>query len=182
MDRVYTELSLDFNDNDSMLMVNVQQGDNNGRVIELKLYDNGERVSVGLSDTATLNASCNGVITAFETICNIQNNKVAILVTNALTAIVGIEHCVVRITSASGTVHTARFALNVGADPAEEGITGVLPASSIVSRLEDLEDMENSYVSSTTVRQIVTKYESAYAALTNKDSSTMYCILPDPET
>ena len=179
MERVYTELSLDFNDNDSMLMVNVQQGDNNGRVIELKLYDNGERVSVGLSDTATLNASCGGVITAFETTCNIQNNKVTVLVTSALTAIVGIEHCVVRITSANGTVHTASFALNVGADPAEDGITGVLPASSIVSRLENI---ENSYVASTTVRQIVTITESAYNALATKDSSTMYCILPDPET
>lgn len=174
MERVYRELSLDFNDNDSLLMVNVQQGDDNGRVIELKLYDNGERVSVGLSDTATLNASCNGVITAFESICNIQNNKVTVLVTSALTAIVGIEHCVVRITSASGTVHTASFALNVGADPADDRITGVLPASSIVSRLEAIETSLGGYK-----LHYPPLTEDEYEALGTYDSDTLYFIIPE---
>lgn len=182
MERIYTTLQLDFNNNKSLQTVDVAQGDDKGRVIELRLYDNGERTTLLGTDTATLDASINGVIIAEGVSCNVdaQNNVIYVIITDDITAIPGIAHCMVKIKNASNDIlHTARFDLNIEPNPAEDGITGVLPASSIVSRLETI---ENSYVASTTVRQIVTITESAYDALATKDSSTMYCILPDPET
>lgn len=176
MDRIHTTVKLDFAENNSRRTVFAQQGDNNGRAVKIELYSNGERVTLFQSDTVTINASCNGVIVAEGVACQVIDNVVYVLLTNTLTALPGIAHCVLRVDGAQGRVHTARFDINIGADPASGATPAVLPTASIVDRVEELED---NCVRSTTVRQIVKITQDDYDSMAAHDANTLYCIVED---
>lgn len=176
MERIISTLNLDFTDNDSLLTVNVMQGDALGRTLKLQLYSGGVRVNVGSGDTATLNASTNGVLVEGDLTCQIVENAVYVPVTANLTSVAGICRCVVKIVSSLGTIHTARFNLNVGSKPGANGEPEVIATSPLIDRISAI---ESSYVDSLTVRHIVSLTQTAYDALSTYDSATLYCIIPE---
>jgi hypothetical protein len=175
---VDTTLSLDFNRNRSLQTVYCAQGDKLGRFIEIKLYDNGERVTLAASDTATVNASTNGIITVTEQSCNITNNTIYVQITEAMTVIPGISHCVVKVAGSSNEViHTARFDLDVEPNPANEDMPSIVETATIFSRLAALEAASATHVSSNDVTNIVKLTQAQYDALTIKNATTLYIIV-----
>lgn len=141
---IYHDITLDFAENDSLLTVPIVQGDNGGRAVRVSFTYNGVSVSVGSAggDYAELFASVNGTATALGTYCPIIDTMwcgaVLIPITSALSAIAGKEHCEIRITSASGVVHTADFILDVQPIAATSDMPYVVETADIVKDVSDI--------------------------------------------
>lgn len=142
MRKIYTDLTLDFADNRSLQCVRVMQGDKTaGRIIRISLTNNGEAVPLDTNiDTATLWASVGGCITVEDTECLISDNQVHIFVMGELTDISGTEHCTVKIESANGIVHTARFDLLVAPNPVSDDMPERVSTASLVQRVTQAEN------------------------------------------
>lgn len=170
MDIIATPLSLDFNTNDSLKTVCIQQGDNGGRVINVKLYNGGERVSIssGSGDSALLLASINGIVTALGTPLSITNNMVNIPITSALSSIAGREHCEIRLYTTNGTVHTAEFDLLVGKAAADSSMPHVIETADII---DDINDIQNALGGLSLRRMTQTAYQNI-----TPNSNTVYFV------
>lgn len=142
MQKITSDLLLDFQHNNSGKIVCIQQGDaEGGRVISVKLYNNGVAVNLSDSgDTAKLYASTEGIVTVDGDSLDIDHSTsvISVPITEALSAIAGEEKCVIRITSSSGVVNSARFSLLVGPSPVSEGMATV-DTTTIGERLAKLE-------------------------------------------
>jgi hypothetical protein len=118
---LYTDLSLDFADNRTLKTIKIKQHDSEGQVIRISLFYNGQRVNIDSStDTATLNASVGGTVTAYNAECGIVNNQVRVVIDEDLTTVAGTEHCEIKVSYILGTagdppsvIHTATFDLLV---------------------------------------------------------------------
>lgn len=147
MELVYTDITLDFCENNSMITVPIKQGDNGLRAIRITLKNNGNPVtfSTAQNDTAALFASVGDVATALGTPCYITDNKVVIPVFAALSSIAGTEHCEVRLYNSAGNmIHTARFDLHVGKSAADSSMPTVIVTADIVNRVRGLENRVNA--------------------------------------
>lgn len=121
MEVLYTDLSLDFADNRTLKTIKIKQHDSEGQVIRISLFYNGQRVNIDSStDTATLNASVGGTVTAYNAECGIVNNQVRVVIDEDLTTVAGTEHCEIKVSYILGTagdppsvIHTATFDLLV---------------------------------------------------------------------
>ena len=123
MDVIYTYLDLDFSENYSTKSIPIIQGDDGGRIIVINLYNRGDPVSVSAeNDTITINAEVSGTRTVLRKSVSIETvqgvgARAVIPVTSDLSAVSGIEHCVLRISSSNGIVHAAAFDLLVLHNP-----------------------------------------------------------------
>lgn len=140
MDKIYTDINLDFNDNNSMQTVYVQQGDKNGgRVLRVALYNNGVRINLNASsDSAALYAAVGNTVLAMGESLTISNNKVEIPISEALSGVSGQGDCVIQISSSSGKAGAPRFHIDIGEDPTAEK-TEVVKMSELIDRIERLE-------------------------------------------
>ena len=94
MNVIIADLALDFSESESRKVVHVKQGDSEGsRMIRIRLYNNGEPVTLTSSDKAELYASTGGIATATGEECDIENSKIFVFVDTNLTQIAGREHC-----------------------------------------------------------------------------------------
>lgn len=138
MQKITADLELDFQQNNSGKTLCIQQGDKDGgRIIRVKLFNNGVITNLSGSDnTAELDASVNGIITAAGVSLDVdhETNIISIPITSALSAIPGEEKCIIRVRSGYGTVHSARFTLLVG----EAAVTNDMPVA--VETASDLSD------------------------------------------
>ena len=146
MNTVTAYLDLDFCESESMRAVHVKQGDSGGlRQIRLSLYSNRQRVTFAETDTAQLYASINSIATVTGDECTIMaNDDIIVPITEDMTKIAGVEHCELRITTASGKrIHTARFDLIVGAAVINGDTPGYLPSTSVLDQIAQLrEDLD----------------------------------------
>lgn len=143
MQKIITDLELDFQQNNSEKNIFIQQGDaNSGRIIYVKLYNNGIIADLsGVDNTATLYASVGGVITAegLSLIVDHETNIVSIPITAALSSIAGVEKCVIRVSSGFGIVHSAKFNLLVGESPVSNDMPYVVPTANLIDDIEGLQ-------------------------------------------
>ena len=146
MQKIYTDLALDFQSGKSLVAAHVTQGDKSGgRVLRLALYNGGQRVTLDSeSDTVTLMASVDGMITEAGQSCLIVDNTVRVDILAGLTYVSGIEHCTVRVESTNGRVHTALFDLIVEESPVSPDMPSVVATADIVDEVNSLaEDVAN---------------------------------------
>lgn len=152
MVKIYHDITLDFAESNSMKTVPIVQGDDEGRVLRVKFKNGGVDVPIGSTqgDAASLYASVRGTVTAMGTYCEIVDADHAVLIpiTSTLSALAGVEHCEIRITSANGTIHSAEFDILVQALAATPDMPYVVETADIVGEIEDLGDrvtaLENS--------------------------------------
>lgn len=113
MQTITHEIALDFTENRSLITVPAVQDDRSGRVIDISLYHNGERVNVTSSDNVTLTAYMDNIAIEDELPLTVVDNKIHVPLVRGLTQVAGVEHCIVKISSGNGIVHTARFDIDV---------------------------------------------------------------------
>lgn len=139
---IYHDITLDFAENDSLITVPIVQGDDEGRVIRIKFKNGGVDVPIGSTqgDAASLYASVRGTVTAMGTYCEIVDADHAVLIpiTSTLSALAGVEHCEIRITSANGTIHSAEFDILVQALAATPDMPYVVETADIVKDVSDV--------------------------------------------
>jgi len=120
METIITNLALDFQKPRADSIVHLTHGDQNGRVISAELYNGGQRVDIEAGeDTVLLYAATDTQAAVVGQSCSIVSNKVRIVVSEALTAVLGCVHCVLQCYSGSGIVHTARFDIIVSGVPTD---------------------------------------------------------------
>lgn len=140
MEKIYHDLSLDFNETHTLKVVRIKQFDYFGRRIRLHLYNNGKAVSLNSNDdTVTLFAGINNVATAIGDSCDIENNAVIVHVGLPMTSIAGTEKCEVRVESANGRVHTATFDVLVEPATVTQETPKIISTADIFSSLESWE-------------------------------------------
>lgn len=140
MDVIYTNLSLDFNENYTLKSVKVKQHDNGGRKLRITLFNNGTLVPLNAgTDVATMNASVDGTVTVYNMECTITSNKVVVDISRELTTLSGIERCEVKITSADHSVHTATFNMIVEPSVTNTDSPSVLKTTELAEVLTEIE-------------------------------------------
>ena len=165
MDKIYCDLELDFSENKSLKVIKVKQFENRGRDIRLFLYDNGREVIFDGAETATINASVNGVVTTYNENCIVVYGKncVDIPLYSSLTTLAGKEQCEVKIAKGSeGTIYTATFVLDVEPSVATSESAAVLKTTELAATLSGLDSrvtvLEND---STDVEEYIDTAKSA---------------------
>lgn len=124
MEVLYTDLSLDFADNRTLKTIKIKQHDDHNRTIRIALFHKGQRITLDSNtDTAVINASVGGTVTAYhdDTGVGINNisNTVDVTLTDNLTTLAGTEHCEIMVSytdfriNANRISHTATFDLLV---------------------------------------------------------------------
>lgn len=122
-------LTIDLAQNKVLDRINIKQYENGSRAIYINLTYNGEEIELGTglrSDDANyplsgqthaafVNASVNGVITAYEIPCSISDNKVVVPVNSALSMLSGPEKCEIKILQINNprVGYSATFEINV---------------------------------------------------------------------
>lgn len=198
MEKIYTDLTLDFRDNRSMQTVKIKQGDSSGgRVIRISLTNNGQSVSLNsASDTASLYAAVGKIATAVGQACTIDGGKVCINVTENLAAAAGVEHCEIRIDSGGGRVHTAQFDILVGQSAVTDDMPEVVASADLIDRISEIENAESGNMTKSlfcsNIRSVLSsvfpEYTHGYRSETVTSESTIlerYYLIPktafDPE-
>ena len=142
MDKIYSDIYIDFDRNRLLSTVNVKQFEDRGRWIRIHLLKNGEPMELLGNETLSLSASVDNIVTAFETPGN--KNKIEFPVASFLTEIAGREHCELKIVSTSGsdvkTAYTATFDLLVEKSVATSESEKVLKTTDLAKVLQDHED------------------------------------------
>lgn len=123
MEVLYTDLSLDFADNRTLKTIKIKQHDDHNRIIRIAFFHKGQRITLDSNtDTAVINASVGGTVTAYhdDTGVGINNisNTVNVTLTDNLTTLAGTEHCEIMVNTDGGIdanriSHTATFDLLV---------------------------------------------------------------------
>lgn len=148
MDIVYKDITLDFDDNDSMVNVRVKQNDDGGRVVRVSCLNSGVPFDV-TSSLPTLFASTNGIVTAMGTLLNINSDgQVLVPITAALSAIAGVSHCEIKFYTGSGTgiVYSARFNLLVGTASATNDMPAVVPMADLITDVQEADKRAGTYI------------------------------------
>lgn len=148
MDKVYKDITLDFDDNDSMVNVRVKQNDDGGRVVRVSCLNSGVPFDVTNSFPA-LFASTNGIVTAMGTLLAINSDgQVLVPITAALSAIAGVSHCEIKFYTdfGSGIVYSARFNLLVGAASATNDMPEVVPMADLITDVEEANKRAGEYI------------------------------------
>ena len=155
-------LTLDLSENKYLDFINIKQNENGVRDIYINLTFNGDPITLGIgvypesesfpitgqTHAAYVNASVNGVITAYRQGCSINNNKVIVNVTSDLSKIAGMEYCELKIVNLSITdqsiteevAYSATFLLNVEQSVLNRNITHYLPNSNLEKELQEIKD------------------------------------------
>lgn len=156
---IYANLNLDFNENRSLKSIKVKQFEDRGREIRLFLSDNGQAITFSAFETATINASVNGTVTAYDKACvvnysdnNESDNYITVPLYPELTTLAGTEHCEVKLTNPQGTIiYTATFNIEVERSVATSENAEVLQTTELAkvladheSRITNLEHDKNS--------------------------------------
>lgn len=124
MEVLYTDLSLDFADNRTLKTIKIKQHDDHNRTIRIALFHKGQRITLDSNtDTAVINASVGGTVTAYHDDTGVEinsiSNTVDVTLTDNLTTLAGTEHCEIMVSytdsriNANRISHTATFDLLV---------------------------------------------------------------------
>lgn len=155
-------LTLDLSENKYLDFINIKQNENGVRDIYINLTFNGDPITLGSgvypeaesfpitgqTHAAYINASVNGVITAYKQGCSIINNKVIVNVTSDLSKIAGMEYCELKIVNLSITdqsitqeaAYSATFLLNVEQSVLNRNTNDYLPNSNLEKELQEIKD------------------------------------------
>lgn len=164
MDKIYCNLELDFSENKSLKVIKVKQFESQGKRIILSLYNNGKEFIFSGLETAVINASVNGTVTAYEETCTVsaEDNYITIPLYPSLTTLAGNEHCEVKITSYNNIIYTATFIINVEPSVATSESAAVLKTTELAATLSGLDSrvtvLEND---STDVEEYIDTAKSA---------------------
>lgn len=141
MDKIYCNLELDFSENKSLKVIKVKQFESQGKRIILSLYNNGKEFIFSGLETAVINASVNGTVTAYEETCTVsaEDNYITIPLYPSLTTLAGNEHCEVKITSRNNIIYTATFVLDVEPSVATSESAAVLKTTELAATLSGLD-------------------------------------------
>lgn len=185
MQKIYTDLSLDFQSGKSLVAVRATQGDKSGgRILRLALYNNGQRVTLNSeTDTVTLLASVGDVITEAGQACTIVDNTVRVDILDGLTQLDGIEHCTVRCESANGRVHTALFDIIVEKSPISPDMPEIIATADLVDRVDAIETTSHDFVKNYLISSFQSVHpEYTYVSRGNTavlgSAGSHYCLVP----
>ena len=154
-------LTLDLSENKYLDFINIKQNENGVRAIYINLTFNGDPITLGSgvypeaesfpitgqTHAAYINASVNGVITAYRQGCSISDDQVIVNVSSDLSRVAGMEYCELKIVNLSVTdqtitekvAYSATFMLNVEQSVLNRNTTGYLPNSNLEIELKDIE-------------------------------------------
>lgn len=154
-------LTLDLSENKYLDFINIKQNENGVRAIYINLTFNGDPITLGSgvypeaesfpiagqTHAAYVNASVNGVITAYRQGCSISDDQVIVNVSSDLSQVAGMEYCELKIVNLSVTdqtitekvAYSATFLLNVEQSVLNRNTTGYLPNSNLEIELKDIE-------------------------------------------
>lgn len=140
MSKIYSDFSLDFNENRSLQIVRLKQNENCGRILRIALYNNGERVNLENYSIVVVNASVKGVVTAYDFPCSIENNMVNVNICPPLTTLAGTELCEIKLLGSTNAVlYTATFEIKVEPSVASTNSPAVLKSTDLARTLKDHE-------------------------------------------
>lgn len=154
-------LTLDLSENKYLDFINIKQNEKGVRDIYINLTFNGDPITLGSgvypeaesfpitgqTHAAYVNASVNGVVTAYRQGCSISDDQVIVNVGSDLSRVAGMEYCELKIVNLSLTdqtitekvAYSATFTLNVEPSVLNRKTTGYLPNSNLEIELRDIE-------------------------------------------
>lgn len=137
---IYEDLHLDFRENRSLQTIKIKQFEDRYRQIRIFLCDNGQPITFSGTETATINASVNGVVTTYDAECFVEDDHIDVPLYATLTTLAGKERCEVKITNPQWCViYTATFILDVEPSVATSESAAVLKTTELASVLADHE-------------------------------------------
>ena len=155
-------LTLDLSENKYLDFINIKQNENGVRAIYINLTFNGDPITLGSgvypeaesfpitgqTHAAYVNASVNGVITAYRQGCSISDDQVIVNVSSDLSRVAGMEYCELKIVNLSVTdqtitekvAYSATFLLNVEQSVLNRNTNDYLPNSNLEKELQEIKD------------------------------------------
>ena len=155
-------LTLDLSENKYLDFINIKQNENGVRAIYINLTFNGDPITLGSgvypeaesfpitgqTHAAYINASVNGVITAYRQGCSISDDQVIVNVSSDLSRVAGMEYCELKIVNLSVTdqtitekvAYSATFMLNVEQSVLNRNTNDYLPNSNLEKELQEIKD------------------------------------------
>lgn len=155
-------LTLDLSENKYLDFINIKQNENGVRDIYINLTFNGDPITLGSgvypeaesfpmpgqTHAAYVNASVNGVITAYRQGCSISDDQVIVNVSSDLSRVAGMEYCELKIVNLSVTdqtitekvAYSATFLLNVEQSVLNRNTNDYLPNSNLEKELQEIKD------------------------------------------
>ena len=155
-------LTLDLSENKYLDFINIKQNENGVRAIYINLTFNGDPITLGSgvypeaesfpitgqTHAAYVNASVNGVITAYRQGCSISDDQVIVNVSSDLSRVAGMEYCELKIVNLSVTdqtitekvAYSATFMLNVEQSVLNRNTNDYLPNSNLEKELQEIKD------------------------------------------
>ena len=155
-------LTLDLSENKYLDFINIKQNENGVRAIYINLTFNGDPITLGSgvypeaesfpitgqTHAAYVNASVNGVITAYRQGCSISDDQVIVNVNGDLSRVAGMEYCELKIVNLSVTdqtitekvAYSATFLLNVEQSVLNRNTNDYLPNSNLEKELQEIKD------------------------------------------
>lgn len=190
MDNIEHVLSLDFSKNKTIDVVNVKQFEQNTRTIRLYLNYNGQPVTLDPAvDTATINASVNGVVTTFNENCEVYAHYVDVNLLPSLTILSGDELCEVKIShSSNGTdyiIYTATFHINVEPSTATSLNPQVLSTTELAATITSLDNRMTALEGGSSLDDVLTSIGTAKTSIeanTDAAEDTIMTKLGNPQT
>lgn len=142
MQEIIHDLELDFVENRTLQTIKIKQFENLSRRLRFNLYDNGRSVSFSGLESAAINASVNGIVTAYNESCAITagSNIIQFRLPKSFSTLAGTEHCELKISDGSAVLYTATFNLDVEPSVATSESAAVLATTELASVLADHEN------------------------------------------
>lgn len=146
MNRIVLSVDVDLAKGKSLEVLYVKQFEHDVKKIQVNLYYNGEEVIVPTTgNSARLNASVDGTVTAYQKTAYIPNsndeNYVWFPLYEELTALAGTEHCEIEIyrTSTGDNIYTATFDIIVEPSVATSESPRVVSTTELAGTLNSLD-------------------------------------------